>query len=521
MSLPIYLNFSAGVGSKSIAPKTEADSLKPIYFTKSGETSIDLVRKSGFKIPSGRHRFVVDGVAPSTISKFTVASKSTQSNQIFYGKGLKLNLESIDKYSGLEQLYFSLNQTEFIPFENTLSPSVEGENSFKYYAVDKVGNVEKGAEKKFILDLSAPSSSIEKGGTFLENIFAKNGKIGIVSEDKFSGVARQFFATDKGNLRTYSSIISLSNLLDGKHSIQFKAVDKVKNEEELQNYDFEIDRIAPIVKHRIIGKTFVGKQDLFVDGNIKIGIFATDNRVGTEQVFFELDNQPSQVYETPISLQAKDGSHSLNYYAVDKLGNRSKKISQSISFVVDGTAPEIWVEIDGIHSMRNDTLLLREFIEIKAKSKDDGAGVKNVAFQLDSGSFQTGEKLEARNAGSHSVLFRAEDYLGNITDTSFIFYVDNSPPELTLKMSEAPQNNINLNDELFDIYPANTKIFLTSIDSETAAGDIYYTIDKSKKRLYKKSISGFPTEKAVEIEIFAADLLGNMRRKILKLYFVK
>ncbi len=87
--------------------------------------------------------------------------------------------------------------------------------------------------------------------------------------------------------------------------------------------------------------------------------------------------------------------------------------------------------------MKNDTLFLREFVEIKVNSEDEGVGLKSITFQLDSGTFQTGAKLEARNSGSHSVLFRAEDYLGNHADTSLIFYVDNSPPELTVKMSQS------------------------------------------------------------------------------------
>lgn len=521
MGLPIYLNFSAGVGSKPIAPKTESDSLKPIYFTKSGETSIDLVRKSGFRIPSGRHKFVVDGIAPTTSSEFTIAPKSTQSDRVFYGKGLKLNLESNDSYSGLEELYFSLNQTEFIPFETTLFPNNEGENNLKYYAVDKVGNAEKVVAEKFVLDLSAPNSTIEKDGDFIGNTFAKNGKIGIGSEDKFSGVAQQYFAIDQGDLRSYYSTIPVSNLADGKHSINFKAIDKVKNEEELQKYEFEIDRIPPIVRHRIIGNSFVGKQDLFVDGNIKIAIFATDNRVGTNQVFFELDNQPQQTYENPISPQSEDGKHLLKYYATDKLGNKSREVSNSLKFITDGTPPKIKLEVNGIHFIENDTLFLREFVEIKVNSEDKGVGLKSITFQLDSGTFQTGAKLEARNAGSHSVLFRAADYLGNHADTSLIFYVDNSPPELTVKMSQSSKNNINIDDELFDIYPANTEVLLTSVDLETSAEQIYYTIDKGKKQLYENSISNLPTEKPVEIEIFAADLLGNVKRKILKLYFVK
>ncbi len=119
-------------------------------------------------------------------------------------------------------IFRSIKPNSF-PLKQRFSPNNEGENNLKYYAVDKVGNAEKVVAEKFVLDLSAPNSTIEKDGDFIGNTFAKNGKIGIGSEDKFSGVAQQYFAIDQGDLRSYYSTISCFQLGRWKAFYQFQS----------------------------------------------------------------------------------------------------------------------------------------------------------------------------------------------------------------------------------------------------------------------------------------------------------
>ena len=67
----------------------------------------------------------------------------------FYGRGLTAVFTTQDRYSGVENVFASLDSAKFLPVGDTLIFDKEKEYSVRYYAVDNVGNTGKPQSCEF------------------------------------------------------------------------------------------------------------------------------------------------------------------------------------------------------------------------------------------------------------------------------------------------------------------------------------------------------------------------------------
>ena len=100
------------------------------------------------------------------------------------GFGTEITLTATDATSGVEDIFVSLDGSDFIPCSGVIAIDKEKEYHLKYYAVDNVGNVEIVNEINLLYDITAPATNNEIQGDFHEDILSGRSKIELVSEDK-------------------------------------------------------------------------------------------------------------------------------------------------------------------------------------------------------------------------------------------------------------------------------------------------------------------------------------------------
>ena len=167
--------------------------------------------------------------------------------------------------------------------------------------------------------------------------------------------------------------------------------------------------------------------------NISVGIEASDKLSGLAQVYCKIDSSSFQNCGTSfVQTNLAEGLHSLEFYAVDNLGNRSK--SMDYEFSIDSTAPVIaWEEFPSPYVGPG----LVRFVAKEQLKEDliwtcsyDGQAIQNCT-----GSFSKQELAE----GVHEVVVYATDTNGNKSNQlSKSFAVDASGP--SIQITEKPLN---------------------------------------------------------------------------------
>lgn len=524
----IYLNVATTGGNNPILLNLSGNKQSPL---QSGRISLDLVRRNGFKVPKGAFSFFIDDIAPISKTIPSNTPKHIRNGVIYYGKGLSVTLNTNDPLlpkrgsgrsplgSGILELYQALNTDSYSPYASTLTFTEEGVQNLNYYAVDRVGNVELVKQSNFTIDLTAPTSSYESIGITKGNIYSQNAQIKLTSSDQLSGLAQIEYRLNGGNYKKYSQYpITLTALKDGKHTLNYKAIDHVRNEETEQLYNFEVDRIPPLIQYEIIGDYFV-RDKIYFAADTKIRLYGIDNRSGVDKIYFQLDKQEAQEYIDVLSFTDTTGSHTLHYYGIDFVKNSSKPRYTKVNFTYDTTPPSFNEKYKGPQFLSKDTLYIREYTKITPSITDKESGLQTVTFQLDSGNTQLFRGgLRVKNQGFHHIHFTCTDWVNNTSSHSTAIYVDRLPPEITTQFSTIVLAEKEVNGEIFKFVPANCKIFASALDKESGVEEIYYVINGGIKRNYSGAIDNFKKKQATVLEIYAADHLGNINREVIRLY---
>ncbi len=341
-----------------------------------------------------------------------------------------------------------------------------------------------------------------------EIILGKGCSLEISSTDKTSGVDKLLVSIDSNGYNEYNNEIKLT---DEKHySINYYSVDNVGNVEKVQSANYTVDIQSPTTEINIEGDKFENT----ISGNTKITLQTTDNIAGVAQLKYSIDGKEYKNYTSPIySKYLSEGEHTIQYYAVDNVGNEEKV--KEYSFFIDKTPPVLVDEIMG----NSYTVNGREYSSGRSKLKltaiDNKAGVKEIKYSINNEPYMDYDKpfYLTSISGSLSVVSYAIDNVGNKsvasekTTKSKVAYVDLSGPEIKYTFE----------GKYFQTYEAtyinkDTKIKLSAYDSEAGLKYIAYTINNGAEISYEKPFS-IEEGGHKEVNIYAYDNLDNSNRE--------
>ena len=201
---------------------------------------------------------------------------------------------------------------------------------------------------------------------------------------------------------------------------------------DLSDSAFGVDNGAPVVAVELTGT--MGENDWYVS-RVTVRITATDNLSGLESIEYDLDGTGWTRYLGPVDV-ASDGGHTIRCRAVDVAGNPSD--TQLVAFKIDATPPLLV-----IREPADSTWIRESIVVVTWEGSDSTSGISRYEVSLDGGAIDVTISTQAvypdLAEGSHVVSIRAYDNAGNRFDASLRFFVDLTPPVVSISRPGAGQ----------------------------------------------------------------------------------
>ncbi len=148
------------------------------------------------------------------------------------------------------------------------------------------------------------------------------------------------------------------NGMAGRNDVYFMAYDGYGNNTPSCHLDLRIDLAAPTTTASLNGQSNAAQWPLWFTGPVNVKLHGADNGsgralVGMGKVHYRLDNAAWQVIsasDAAFTVSA-DGSHTVQYYSEDALGNT--EAARSFSFQVDQTPPTLPANLQETHGLVN------------------------------------------------------------------------------------------------------------------------------------------------------------------------
>lgn len=528
-SLPLYLRIASspdGADAVTIPPtnsSTSVNPLTPMYLDGDGKHHI----KHFDEIEKKEVTFVVyaDGKAPLSSSAFLNSPFYSTGNKIYYGKNLTVDLQTSDDMSGIKSFQYSINGSVYQLYKDPLKFNTEGDKVLKFYGYDNVGNVEEPVEKQFTVDTTAPVTYYHVTGLSLEKkIISPASVIYLEPTDNISGVAGTWYSFNDSPDRTYvGKEIPFQQLPEGEHTLWYYSTDHVKNKEIRQRFDFFYDKTAPIVATDILGDRFIVNEQVYFSGRTKLKITAVDNKVGIKRVMYSVNDNPFSEYTDPFYLPARQGIHTIRYYAIDSLDNSTgdmekkqyQEFKHTVSKVfVDLTGPTLLHYYEGPNYTSRDTVFINKTTRIRLNQTDGESGPQRMAYALDKNQKEIdySAPFTMEQPGFHAIQVIGYDNVNNRNQKIISFVVDNDPPVIDYRFSVRP---IGKRDGL-DIYPPFTRIYLAPNDNLSGVEKVSYKLNNLPETAYNGAIGPFTKGQVQKLVITVTDKLGNESQKTLE-----
>ncbi len=522
-SEPVYLHLSispSGEDKTRIKSRTTPDHADPMYLDTEGLNYIRskwAVDKDGkYLRPQQEVLFEInkDSRSPST-EMFLTGAVRYRGDKVYYGPGLQLTLESADALSGVQEILISKNGGAYAPYV-AQAVNQEQDYTFKYYAFDKVGNVENEKTRNFQVDLTSPMTRHLVQGEKLGDILAPTATIKLTSTDQLSGVKTVKYNFDEVTELTYgTNVISLKSIKEGNHVFYYYAQDQVDNKEDRKEYAFYLDRTAPDVTASVVGDQYQNRGRVFVSKRSRVKLTSSDNKSGVSKVWYTIDGGEEIEYEEPFDLPG-DGNTVIGFYGVDKVGNTFKSVFDESkngrqALEIDMEAPEISHSFGTNKYMSRDTTFIRGDTDVILKGVDDDSGMKQIGYKINNGGgLVYDEAFTTTSEGIYTIDYFGTDNVNNRNSKSFFYIVDNEGPETEYIFSMDPIGKIEL-DELgapLGVYSAGVKIYLAATDKQIDTKSIFYSLNGKTERSYGMPIAA--TQKGINtLKVRATDMLGN------------
>lgn len=535
--IPVYLKISASpddtAKSYLLKSKLTPKYANPFYFDTEGDNFIRtrwaVDPNTGKTIePKIEVQWDVHNDSKPPVTKVKFKSRYLEKNNVLYFKNnICLYFNTRDESAGTESTLISINNQNYEYFtQDSLLIQDEGKYKFKYYSVDRVGNVENTNYINSVLDNTAPSTELSTKGDVNENVFSPKSSIMFSATDELSGLKNIYYRIDGGSEQIYKSEIKAEKYDEGEHTIKYYSIDNIGNIEEPQEYVFYIDKKAPLITYEAVGDRHVVNGKEFSSGRTKIKLNAFDNKAGVQAIYYSVNNEPYQKYEKPFYLNGKGGARSIKFYGVDNVGNKNMSSDNSTKNIstpyLDLSGPKVRNKFLGKEFVIRDTLFISPKTKIQLDAEDSEAGVQKITYTINDGEeIDYTSPFTIEKEGFYSITQTAYDNVNNTNFKNFFFILDATGPEVYATFSLVPVSRNTVDGEEIGVYPAHTELYLAATDEKVGNHHIYYSLNGSADVYYNAPIKGFEHGKIYNLKIKSYDYLGNVTEKNIKFEVAK
>ena len=529
---PIYLRISGSpkedTSSYLLKSQETSEYTNPMFLDMEGYNTI----RSPWKVDPETKRYVypredvvfeiyADSKPPESTLDLDIEDLIVDGNRIMAGEGFKLQFESQDELSGVEDVYYSIDREPYQKISTPLNFEEEEKLTLKYYAVDHVGNAEEPKENEIIIDLSAPRTNPEIKGDQHKNIISGRSQLSLKATDKITGVKRTYYSIDSSDERAYQQPINAANFSEGEHMLKFYSMDEVNNTEDEKTYRFYVDKTPPRVVEELMGNTYIANGKEYFSGKNRLKLLSMDNKAGVKEIRYSINGGPFKKYTKPFSLN-KPGNLDIEIQAIDSVNNKiqEKKLTDrsNVSYV-DLSGPTLGYRFMGPKFDMRDTTYINSKTNIRFTGEDDESGFNRIEYRVEDN--ESMKKYEApfsiEDEGIYSVQYTGYDNLDNTSVDEFVCLVDNEGPEIFHRFSMPPVSQKSINGMQYPVFPEHAVLFLSATDSRVGFDNMYFSVNGSEKKSYQSVLQEF-TEGAYEVDVTAEDKLGNQEEKTIHFY---
>ncbi len=287
--------------------------------------------------------FFVDKTPPMVFEEI-VGNSYMIGNKEFSSGRSQLKVAAVDNKAGVKEIFYSLNNGEFIKYEKpVLLSDIMGTMNVKSYAVDKVNNrSQSGASTESFsmptIDITGPTLTYKLDGPkfLLRDTMwiGSSTKIHINAKDNEAGVSRVVYSINKSAETDYSAPFSIEQ--NGYFIVKCTGFDNVDNLNFL-SFEVGVDNVAPEVFYHFSVKPYkqVTENNETIDvysSDVKIFLAATDNLSGEVSINYITDQGKLTEYRNPIEKLISGKNYTITISVVDRLGNKTEK---SIKFKIE------------------------------------------------------------------------------------------------------------------------------------------------------------------------------------------
>ncbi len=263
-----------------------------------------------------------------------------------------------------------------------------------------------------------------------KNIYASADiKFVISAKEKPSGIKQIHFMIDGSEAGIYENPITFAS--EGRHLISYKVEDNVGNISPLKNYEFIIDKTAPVVSISSDKNPIKIGDLIYIGADYSFSISAYDELSGLKSIEYSIDGGDFTAYESPFKVEGTNGLHVINYKAKDNVGNESE--AMSYKFYLDMNPPSIDIAVEPAAYVKDGINYISGSSLIKLTANDKETGIASITYTIDGGDEQVYLHPFKLDGGEHIIKAKAVDLLNNTSDeASLSVTVDTETPEANI-----------------------------------------------------------------------------------------
>ena len=360
--------------------------------------------------------------------------------------------------------------------------SAEGTTTVEYWATDGVGNEEERRTVDVRIDRIAPSVTPSAPASWVRGpVVATLG-----TKDAGCGVASVRYSVDGSAPATTYTAEGISVSAEGTTTVRYEAVDNLGNT-STGSFNVRLDRTLPTSRDDAAAAWVKGTQYITLSGE--------DALSGIASIHYSLDGASSGLYSAPVSVST-EGTHTLNYYAVDAAGNA--EASKPTTIRIDNTAPV--TGSDAPASWQRSTVTLH------LTPTDSLSGVDKTYYSLDGSapSIVATSGTVVSVEGTTTVKFYSTDTAGNAEEiTTKTVRIDRDAPVTTGVVPSGWSTG-------------TVTVHLSATDSVSGVDTTYYSLDGSVPSIVATSGTVISAEGTTTLKYRSVDSAGNSEAVVTK-----
>ncbi len=368
----------------------------------------------------------IDTLVPVTTHALT--GQHVPGSTIYVGD-VTITLTSEDVVSGTAGTFYSLDGGALTRYIGPFTVTSQGGHTLRFNSTDLAGNSETVNTGQFMIDRTAPTSSIALNGIAgTAGWFVGNATVNLTAVDGISGIGKIVYVLDDGVWTDYAGNFTVSG--QGNHSIRYLAIDNGMNAEAERSTVLRIDSVSPVT---MIGLNGTGNPDgIKFNGSVTVSFVSMDENSGNAATKWSVDGGAWTTYSGAFVLSS-ERVHVLRFQSTDRAGN--VETLRTVNITIDLTAPSSGLSFEGsvgTGGWYNGT------VQAIWNPTDSLSGVQVVRYRLDGGDWVNAtHTLMITTDGSHTLDYYSVDNAGNTEPLRSVpFKLDMSMPTAIIHLDE-------------------------------------------------------------------------------------